>query len=55
MKNTCNNCKHFCLHYIRYTRGYYSALHYGYCVKPRLKKRYTKDKACAYWQEKPDK
>ena len=42
----CINCKYFRLHYIKYARGNYSALSYGHCVKPRLKKRYTDDKAC---------
>jgi len=46
----CKTCKHFRMHYIRYGRGNYSALHYGHCVKPRLKKRQTNDKACSYWE-----
>ncbi len=48
----CGNCKHFWRHYIRSGRGKYSALLYGHCVKPRLKKRFVKDKACSYWEEK---
>jgi len=48
----CGNCKHFRLHYIKYSRGRYSALIHGHCVKPRLKKRYVEDKACQYWEEK---
>ena len=47
----CGNCKNFRLHYIKYSRGNYSALSYGHCVKPRLKKRYAEDKACSYWKE----
>ena len=48
----CGNCINFRLHYIKYSRGNYRALSYGHCVKPRLKKRYAEDNACAYWQEK---
>ena len=48
----CKNCKNFRLHYIRYSRGNYSALTYGHCVKPRLKKRYADTNACEHWQEK---
>lgn len=51
---TCSNCKHFRLHYIKYSRGNYSALRYGHCVKPRLKKREAQNKACQYWQDKKD-
>lgn len=47
----CKNCKHFRLHYIRYSRGNYFALSYGHCVKPRLKKRDANTKAYEYWQE----
>lgn len=50
----CIDCKHFRLHYIKYARGNYSALSYGHCVKPRLKKRFANDKACTYWEEKPN-
>lgn len=48
----CENCKNFRLHYIKYSRGNYSALAYGHCVKPRLKKRYANEKACLCWQDK---
>lgn len=51
---TCRNCKNFRLHYIKRARGSYAALHYGHCVKPRLKKRYIDDKACTHWQKKND-
>ena len=51
-EKTCKNCAYFQLHYIRYGRGKYSSLHYGHCVKPRLKKRGENEKACVYWREK---
>ena len=54
VKMTCSSCKNFRLHYIRHSRGNYSALFYGHCVKPRLKKRYADDKACVHWEERPD-
>jgi hypothetical protein len=47
----CGNCRHFRLHYIKYSRGTYRALLYGHCVKPRLKKRNASEKACSYWQD----
>lgn len=50
----CKNCKHFRLHYIKYAKGNYSALTYGHCVEPRLKKRYADAIACEYWMEKID-
>ena len=37
-EQTCGNCAHFRLHYIRRGRRYFS-LRYGHCVCPRLKKR----------------
>lgn len=49
---TCSTCKNFRLHYIKYSRGNYTPLSYGHCVKPRLKKRYVSDPACAYWVQK---
>lgn len=49
-EKNCKNCKNFRLHYIKYSRGNYSALGYGDCVKPRLKKRYINDKPCQYWE-----
>ena len=48
----CENCKNFRLHYIKYSRGNYSALSYGHCVKPRLKKRNAEDNACLFWETK---
>ena len=48
----CGNCKNFRLHYIKYSRGNYRELTYGHCVKLRLKKRYSNDKACQHWEEK---
>ena len=51
-EKTCKNCANFRLHYIRYGRGRYSPLHYGHCVKPRLKKRDENEKACGYWTER---
>lgn len=45
----CGNCVHFRLHYIRYSEHGYSALHYGHCVYPRLKKR-EPDQTCPYWK-----
>ena len=49
----CKNCAYFRLHYIRYGRGRYVPLHYGHCVKPRLKKRMADEKGCSYWMQKP--
>ncbi len=46
----CGNCKHFRLHYIKYASRHYHPLHYGHCVKPRLKKREKETKACTHWQ-----
>ena len=51
-EKTCKNSAYFRLHYIRYGRGKYSSLHYGHCIKPRLKKRGENEKACVYWREK---
>lgn len=51
-KQTCGNCAHFRLHYIRRTRKY-MPLRYGHCVYPRLKKREADEHACQYW--KPEK
>lgn len=45
-EKTCKSCAYFRLHYIRYSDTDYSELSYGHCVKPRLKKRYSDDKAC---------
>ncbi len=52
MEKICQYCKHFRLHYIKYSNGKYSPLLYGHCVKPRLKKRYAEEKCCTYYQEK---
>ena len=50
----CKNCAYFRLHYIRYNRGRYAPLHYGHCVKPRLKKRSANEKGCSYWMQKQE-
>ena len=42
-ENTCGECRHFRLHYIKYGRGHYDPLSYGHCIKPRRKKWYTAD------------
>lgn len=52
IKNTCGNCQNFRLHYIKYSRGNYSPLKYGHCVKPRCKKRYAADRECAYFEKR---
>ncbi len=31
---TCNNCRHFRLHSIKYVWGDYRALSYGHCINP---------------------
>ena len=46
----CKNCRHFRLHDIRRSRGNYTPLLYGHCVKPRRKKRDANTPACAYWE-----
>jgi len=50
-QQNCEDCKNFRLHYIKYSRGKYSPLRYGHCVKPLNKKRYIYDKACRFWEE----
>ncbi len=47
----CGSCKYFRLHYIRQSEGFYSALNYGHCVYPRLKKRCTEEH-CLHWEAK---
>ena len=49
-ENTCGECRHFRLHYIKYGRGHYDPLSYGHCIKPRRKKWYTADQGCPYYQ-----
>ena len=46
----CSNCKNFRLHYVKHAKGRYSSLSYGHCVHPRLKRRYSHDQGCCYWQ-----
>lgn len=52
-KQTCGNCVHFRLHYIRRGRKYFS-LRYGHCVCPRLKKRDAAQAACQYWKSEKE-
>lgn len=51
----CGTCKHFRVHYVKCGRGRYAAILDGHCVKPRIKRRSTGDKACEHWtgKEKP--
>ena len=51
--NTCGECKHFRLHYIKFGRSY-RALHYGHCVYPRLKKRETFTEACENFKKRKE-
>ena len=48
---TCQTCKHFRLHYIKFGKSY-RAIHYGHCVYPRLKKREAKALACVHYRER---
>lgn len=45
----CGNCKYFRQHYIRSCKGHYSAVKYGHCVHPRLKKRRAEEH-CQYFE-----
>lgn len=45
-EETCKNCVHFRLHYIRNSRGKYREMAYGHCMEPRLKIRFANNKAC---------
>lgn len=47
----CGDCIYFRLHYICRSAGHYSALNYGHCVYPRLKKRRVEEH-CPYWTAK---
>ena len=51
MKRTCENCKYFRLHYVRWTNGRYVPTRDGHCVKPRLKIRKADTLGCVYWRE----
>ena len=44
--NTCQNCKHFRIHYIRYEKNNYVPISDGHCVHPRLKFCKTETPAC---------
>lgn len=44
----CGTCKYFRKHYIRSYQGHYSAIKYGHCVHPRLKKRRAEEH-CSNW------
>ena len=53
-QNTCGNCRHIRLHYIK-TGRQYSPIHYGHCVYPRLKKRETDSPACSHFSPRKGK
>ena len=50
MKKTCENCKYFRLHYVRWANGRYVPTRDGHCVKPRLKIRKADALGCVYWE-----
>lgn len=49
MNDTCENCKHFLGHYVRYMTGNFIGLDHGHCVYPRVKTREADTKACAHF------
>ena len=52
-QNTCGNCRHFRLHYIK--AGYrYAPIRYGHCVFPRLKQRNTDSAACSHFKPRKE-
>jgi len=49
-EKTCENCKHFRIHYVRISKGY-GKTRSGHCVYPKSKLRYKDTKACEYWKQ----
>lgn len=47
----CKNCEFFHRHYICQDDGEFIPLLYGYCTKPRLKKKYVNSGACVNWRK----
>jgi len=51
-ESTCQTCKHFRQHYIKFGKSY-RAISYGHCVYPRLKKRESLTPACEHYEARP--
>ena len=49
---TCESCRHFRQHYVRYSARRYQPIRYGHCVFPRLKRRMTVAPACEYYEKR---
>lgn len=47
---TCENCKHFFQHYIKF-QGRYTTVYCGHCVYPGLKNRKPDNKACEHYKK----
>lgn len=43
---TCQDCKYFVRHYVRYNSGKYAAIDFGHCFRPRIKSRKVDTPAC---------
>ena len=50
---TCETCKHFRFHYVRF--GYrYSRIRDGHCVYPRSKRRESETPACKHYKQREE-
>ncbi|NBI68749.1 hypothetical protein D1646_18570 [Pseudoflavonifractor sp. 60] len=48
-RRTCQTCKHFRQHYVKWGEDDYQKCGSGHCVYPRLKPRRNETKACQYY------
>ena len=53
-EKTCETCKHFQQHYIKWGKNRYTECGFGHCVYPRCKPRYINTKACQHYTPKKE-
>lgn len=54
-EKTCETCRHFCRHYIRWGGNKYRPMDQGHCMEPRVKDRKTQTPACQRYSKKRGK